>query len=320
MTPPLSDHFNGKTFFGPEHVDRSWRDVLRWRRTSRPAAWPASVPLAPQPPPPAPQGDAFVATWIGHATFLLQTTRGNILTDPQFSPCCGPFGRFGPRRVHPPGLAPAALPRIDVVLLSHDHYDHCDLPSLRALRRTHDPVALTPLANGPLLARAGFRPEQIVELDWWQTRRAVAGGVDVTVTPSRHWSNRLSGARNARLWGGFFLRNGARTCWFAGDTGYDAALFPEIRRRLGAPDLALIPIGAYEPRWFMAPMHCNPEEAVRIHRDVGARRSLAMHWGTWQLTDEARDEPVRALAAARAAAGVAADDFAVLTPGESRTG
>jgi L-ascorbate metabolism protein UlaG (beta-lactamase superfamily) len=313
MTPARSDHFNGKTFFNPHPVDRTWRDVLRWRRTSRPTPWPAQVDLAPQRPPPVPKKDAGVATWIGHATFLVQTTTGNLLTDPQFSERCGPFGRFGPRRVHPPGIALAALPRVDLVLLSHDHYDHCDLPSLRVLARSHDPLVIAPLGHRRLLARAGLR--RVVELDWWETR--ATAGFEITLTPAQHWSNRLSGARNARLWGGFFVRGNGRTLWFAGDTGYDPNLFRTIRDRLGAPELAMIPIGAYEPRWFMAPLHCNPAEAVRIHRDVGAGRSLAMHWGCWQLTDEGRDEPVRALDEARTAAHVSAAEFRVLAPGES---
>jgi L-ascorbate metabolism protein UlaG (beta-lactamase superfamily) len=315
MTPGRSDHFNGKTFFNPHPVERTWRDLLRWRRTSRPTPWPARVTVAPQPPPTAPSGsDAGVVTWIGHATFLVQTARGTLLTDPQFSECCGPFGRFGPRRVHPPGVALTVLPRIDLVLLSHDHYDHCDLPSLRALARRHDPLVVAPLGHRQLLARAGLR--RVVELDWWQSH-ATDDGFDLTLTPARHWSNRLSGTRNARLWGGFFARWGGRTFWFAGDTGYDPVLFRSIHDRLGAPDLAMIPIGAYEPRWFMSPLHCNPAEAVQIHRDLGAEQSLAMHWGCWQLTDEGRDEPVRALAAARDAAGVSASQFRVLAPGES---
>ncbi len=314
MTFPPSDHFNGKTFFNPDHVNRTWLDVLRWRRTSRPAKWPASVPLSPHPPPVAPRGDAWTITWIGHATFLVQTAQGNFLTDPQFSHRCGPFGRLGPPRVQPPGLPLEALPRIDYLLLSHDHYDHCDLPTLRSLARRHDPLVVTPLANAPLIRRGGLR--RIVELDWW-TRHALASGVTVTLTPARHWSNRLSGRRNARLWGGFFVNHRDRAWWFASDTGYDATLFASIRQRLGAPDVAMIPIGAYEPRWFMAPQHCNPAEAVQIHRDVGARTSLAMHWGTWPLTDEARDEPVQALAAARTAAHVSADAFRVLDAGES---
>jgi Predicted Zn-dependent hydrolases of the beta-lactamase fold len=316
MSFPLSDHFNGKTFFNPRHENRTWLDVLRWRRTSRPTPWPAHVPLTPQPPPPQPHHDDCVFTAIGHATFLVQTTRATFLTDPHFSEICGPLNRFGPRRVQPPGLPLAQLPPIDIILLSHDHYDHCDLPTLRALARTHDPVVITPLANAPLVRRAGIR--RIAELDWWQSHSPDRhADVTITLTPARHWSNRLSGTRNARLWGGFFVRVASRSWWFAGDTGYDSTLFHDIRRRLGPPDVALIPIGAYEPRWFMAAQHCNPAEAVQIHRDIAARQSIGMHWGTWQLTDEGRDEPLRALAAARDAAGIPPPTFRTLEPGES---
>ena len=321
MTPPPSDHFNGKTFFSRRHINRHWLDVLHWRLTSRGVRWPARVEVASLPPPPAPRGREIVATWIGHATWLVQTTRGNFLFDPVFSERASPVQWAGPQRVHPPGLAWQALPRIDVVFLSHDHYDHCDAPTLRRLAAEHAPLFVTPLRNGDLLAAAGAR--RVVELDWWQAH-SPAGGFEVTLTPTRHWSNRLGAPRNHRLWGGFFLTFGSaapettvRRLWFAGDTGYDAELFGEIRRRCGAPDLALIPIGAYEPRWFMAPMHINPAEAVAVHRDVGAKRSVAMHWGTFQLTDEAREAPVQALATARSEAGIGAEEFAVLEPGES---
>ena len=240
--------------------------------------------------------------------------RGNFLTDPNFSERCGPFGIFGPRRVQPPGVAFDALPHIDFVLLSHDHYDHCDIATLRALATVHDPLVLTPLGNRRLVRRAGLR--RITELDWWQGDSPVAG-LDVILTPARHWSNRLSGRRNARLWGGFFIRGHARSWWFASDTGYDAQLFHEIRSRVGAPDVAMIPIGAYEPRWFMAAHHCNPAEAVQIHRDTGANLSIAMHWGTWQLTDESREDPVNALARARRDTGLADAAFCVINAGET---
>jgi L-ascorbate metabolism protein UlaG (beta-lactamase superfamily) len=203
---------------------------------------------------------------------------------------------------------------VDLVLLSHDHYDHCDLPTLRRLARRDDPVVVAPLGHRSLLAGAGLR--RIVELDWWGDHRG-EGGLKATLVPARHWSNRRPFGRNRRLWGGFLLQAGERRVYFLGDSGYEEGLFPRIRERCGAPDLALIPIGAYEPRWFMRTMHMNPEEAVRAHLEVGSRRSLAMHWGTFQLTDEGREEPVRALEAARARAGLKGPEFGALAIGES---
>jgi L-ascorbate metabolism protein UlaG (beta-lactamase superfamily) len=205
-----------------------------------------------------------------------------------------------------------SLPEISVILLSHDHYDHCDLPTLRELARRQDPWVVTPLGNGGLVRRAGLR--KVVELDWWESWTAPEG-TQVLLTPAKHWSNRLSGRRNGRLWGGFRVLSKRGALQFVGDTGYDPFLFQEIRRRLGPVDLAFIPIGAYEPRWFMAPQHCNPEEAVRIHRDLEARTSIAMHWGCWQLTDEAREAPPTQLAKALHEAGLDAADFQVLQPG-----
>ena len=340
MTPPLSDHFNGKTFSNPRAPSGGrFLDLLKWKFSGRSAAWPSAVELASQPPPPAPRGDEIVATWIGHATWLLQTRHGNFLTDPQFSSHAGPRGRFGPLRVHPPGVAFEKLPRIDVVLLSHDHYDHCDVPSLTRLAQTNAPLFVAPLRHRDLLQRAGADASRIIELDWWESH-ALDAGAQITLTPSQHWSNRLGSPKNHRLWGGFFLTLGlgsagvppassakaaggdacatsTKRVWFVGDTGYDADLPRQVRKLSGAPDLALVPIGAYEPRWFMAPMHMNPAEAVATHRDVGARQSVAMHWGTFQLTDEARDEPQQALAAARAMAGVNEDAFRAIQPGES---
>ncbi len=314
---PVSDHCNGRTFFNPKHhANRGWTDVLRWKLSSKPAAWPASVPVTPRRPAPLSGRGSLASHWINHATFLLQTSAGTVLTDPVFSDRVSPVGWAGPRRVHAPGIAFADLPRIDVVALSHDHYDHCDLPALTRLAATQKPLAVTLLGNGPLLREAGFTPERIIELDWWG-RHTTAAGLTIVATPSRHWSNRLSGTRNARLWGGFHFSAGGRTAHFVGDTAYDAEMFRAVRQNCGAPDLAMIPIGAYEPRWFMAEQHCNPEEAVKIHLDLGAKQSIGMHWGTFQLTDEAREAPVTALAAALTAAGIASDRFQALTPGES---
>ncbi len=320
MTPPPSDHFNGKTFFQPGQGSTGGRrrDLLKWRFSRSPEAkrWPARVPIAPQPPAPAPRAGEIVATWIGHASFLLRTEGCTVLIDPVFSERASPVAWAGPRRVHPPGVALADLPRVDAVLLSHDHYDHCDMASLRALAAGAARTAafIAPLRHRDLLAAAGAR--SITELDWW-AGHALAPEATVTLTPARHWSNRLGTPRNHRLWGGFMLTLRARRIWFVGDTGYDGEIFRAVRARVGPPDLALVPIGAYEPRWFMAPMHMNPAEAVQAHREVGARVSVAMHWGTFQLTDEGRDDPPAALAAARAAAGLAPDDFRIVASGGS---
>lgn len=258
-------------------------------------------------------------TAVGHATFLIQTPTLALLTDPVWSDRVGPFGRFGPRRAQAPGVPFEALPPIDAILLSHDHYDHCDLPTLRRLARAHPrAVLITPLAFADLARRAGFAAPRHVELDWWQnTALAPAASSSLpaprslllSATPARHWSNRLSGKRNQRLWCGWHLDTPEGSLLFTGDTAYDPDMFPAIRRQLGAPDLALIPIGAYAPRWFMREQHCDPEEAVQIHLALGARRSLGMHWGVFPFTDEPRDEPPARLAAAVRAAGFPPDAF-----------
>ncbi|MEO6874940.1 MAG: MBL fold metallo-hydrolase [Opitutaceae bacterium] len=315
MTPPGSDHFNGKTFFNPgEPVGHGLLDVLRWKFKNQAMEWPKWVEIAAQPSPPPPRDDSVIATWVNHSTFLLQIAKLSLLTDPVFSQRVSPVSWVGPKRVHAPGVAFESLPRIDAVLISHDHYDHCDLPSLRRLAREHRPLFVVPLGYRALLAGVGVT--RIVELDWWQTH-PLAPGVTVTLTPSRHWCRRSPGNRNRRLWGGFYLQSSWRRVWFLGDTGYDGALFREIGQRCGPPDLALIPIGAYEPRWFMQAAHMNPAEAVKTHLDCGALQSVAMHWGTFQLTDEAREAPPQALAQALTAAGLPAEKFRVLAPGGS---
>jgi L-ascorbate metabolism protein UlaG (beta-lactamase superfamily) len=314
MTLPRTDHFNGKTFFNPtpDRI-RGLPDILRWRLTSRAQPWPPQAPIVPRLPPPPPAREGITVSWIGHSTFLVQTPQGNVLTDPVFSPRIGPVSWVGPRRAIAPGIAFAALPKIDAVLLSHDHYDHCDLPSLRALARRDAPVVVSPLNYAALLRGAGAAAD-LIELDWWQDR-ALPWGAGVRLVPARHWCRRSIRGANRRLWGGFLLNAGGRRLYHAGDSGFDPALFREIGRRAGPPDLALIPIGAYEPRWFMASTHMNPAEAVRVHLDLGAQTSVGMHWGTFQLTDEGREEPILALAAALGQAGVEPERFRTLEPG-----
>lgn len=301
------------------HEDRSWRDVLRWKLAGGAARWPRQVPVDARPAPAAVPGEVVV-TAAGHATFLVQSTTFALLTDPVWSERVGPLPGVGPRRVEAPGLVFDSLPSLNAILLSHDHYDHCDLPTLRRLARAHPRAMLvTPLGCADLARRAGFGPERRRELDWWQgTGIAGSGpGLSVTATPARHWSNRLSGKRNQRLWCGWHIALPEAAVFFAGDTAYDADFFPAIRRRLGSPDLALIPIGAYAPRWFMREQHCDPEEALRIHLALGARRSLGMHWGVFPFTDEPREEAPARLAAAVRSAGLAPDSFVAAIPGLS---
>ena len=282
-------------------------EVLRWRLEGRRQPWPRQPPGPSYGPPPQAETGSAVLTFIGHSTFLIQLPGLTILTDPVWSERCSPVGWAGPRRARPPGLALEALPPVDLVLVSHNHYDHMDLPSLRRLVARGTRHAITSAGNAAALRDAGFG--QVEALDWWET--AQAGPAQVTATPAVHFSRRGFGDMNRTLWAGFSLRTAQGHLLFAGDSGAGPH-WRTIRQRLGAPDLALLPIGAYEPRWLMAPVHMNPAEAVQAHRDLESAQSVGMHFGTFQLTDEAIDAPVETLAAANPGA------FTTLGFGESR--
>jgi N-acyl-phosphatidylethanolamine-hydrolysing phospholipase D len=263
-------------------------------------------------------------TWIGHATVLAQLGGLNVLTDPIFSQRASPLSFVGPARAQKPGLWLHELPHIDLVLISHNHYDHLDDDSVRALAAQ---AGGAPLFVVPLGLKAWFAQRDItrvVELDWWQSHKV--GDVEVVLTPVQHWSGRSLADRNETLWGGYALFAAQLHLFFAGDTGFSKD-FADIRERFaerqgvaqgGGFDIALLPIGAYEPRWFMQRQHVDPEEAVRIHRDLGAKASLGIHWGTFELTDESLDEPPRRLAQARQAQGVPDSAFFTLAIGQTR--
>ena len=256
-------------------------------------------------------------TWIGHSSVLVQTGGRNLITDPMFSRRASPFPFAGPRRHQAPGIALRDLPPIDLVLISHSHYDHLDLPSVRALSRQ---PGGPPCFAVPLGLERWFRRRlphaDVVALDWWESREVA--GVSVTLVPVHHWSARTPWDGNSNLWGGWAAEREGFRFFFSGDTAYSHD-FAEVGRRLGPFDLAAIAIGHYEPRWFMRNNHVNPEEAVRIHREIGARRSLGIHWGTFErLTPEPIDQAPRDLAAARLAQGVAEDEFFVLRHGQTR--
>jgi len=318
-----------------EFVPKSLAELLRWRREALLAGRP------PRPQAPTPQvapaldflhanaraGAAAMqpsATWIGHASVLVQLGGLNLLTDPIFSERASPLGFVGPRRQQPPGLAPDQLPPIDLVLVSHNHYDHLDEASVRTLagQPAGSPLFVVPLGLADWFQRRGLT--RVVELDWWQSQRL--GEVEVQLVPAQHWSARGLTDRLKTLWGGFAVFAPDCHLFYAGDTGYSRD-FVEMRERFAARqhaaagggfDLALLPLGAYEPRWFMQTQHINVDEALKIHRDLGAKRSLGVHWGTFELSDEALDEPPRALARQRGAHGLDEQDFFVLAIGETR--
>jgi N-acyl-phosphatidylethanolamine-hydrolysing phospholipase D len=266
--------------------------------------------------------DVATATWVGHSTVLLQIGGVNLLTDPIWSERASPVQWAGPRRVMPPALALDALPPLDVVLLSHSHYDHLDKATVKALARRHPHATwVVPLRLGAYLRDFGVRP--IVELDWWQG--AEVHGVTIHGTPARHFSARRPRDRNHTLWSGFVLEAGGRRIYFAGDT----AFHPEFRRigtEHGPFDFVMMPIGAYDPRWFMHIVHVDPEEAVQAYADIiSAHRTalpplmMGIHWGTFRLTDEPMDEPPRRTLAAWRAAGFPEHRLWIARFGETRS-
>lgn len=312
---PASDHFDGERFFNPGHpaTDKGLGDILGWKLKEKAARWPGSVAVRQAVPEPRVAGAQVTA--VGHASLLIQLDGLNLLTDPVWSQRASPTQWFGPKRVTAPGIAYDNLPPIDAVLLSHNHYDHLDLTTLGRLVRDHDPLIVTPLGNDVIVRRA-IPHARIVAGDWGD--KVDLAGIEIHIVPAQHWSSRGLSDRRMALWGGFVLRGKSARIYFAGDTGCgDGAIFRAIRERHGAPDIALIPIGAYEPRWFMKTQHCNPEEAVRIMLDLDAKRAIGIHWGTFQLADEARDAPVIALAESLARHGIDPARFVAAVPGES---
>lgn len=311
----------------PNSDPPEWRDVLRilsepgWRRrapTPKRGTFPVATPAILHPR--ASSTDAG-ATWIGHSTVLLQLGALNVLTDPVFCQRAFPVQWLGPRRVMDPALSLDRLPPLDVVLLSHNHYDHLDRSAVRHIARAHPRATwVVPLGLGAYIRPWGVR--EIVELDWWEA--ASVGALRVTATPARHMSARRLGDRNRTLWCGFAVEAAGKRLWFAGDTAYHPQ-FGEIGERCGPFDFVMIPIGAYEPRWFMQRVHVNPEESVMIYQDVIAAHPqaraplmLAIHWGTFRLTTESMDEPPRRVAARWRKVALDASKLWVARFGETR--
>ena len=335
---PAKPHHTAEGFknnyIGP--INKSFGELIRWQRERHAAG----LPKPPALPTPSQQpdiaalqaysgkpGQAPAITWIGHASMLVQSGGLNVLTDPIFSSRASPISLIGPVRKHPPGVALADMPVIDVVLISHNHYDHLDRPSVLEIAQRARDAGKSTLFLVPLGMKSWFTDMGIantVELDWWD--KYTHKGVEFNFTPIQHWSARSFGDRSQTLWGGFAVFAPDLHWYFAGDTGYSkdfadtGARFADrhTASRGGSFDLALIPIGAYEPRWFLKDQHVNPEEAVQIHRDLRAKRSVGIHWGTFELSDESLDQPPKDLAQAARAQGLADGDFSVMALGETR--
>jgi L-ascorbate metabolism protein UlaG (beta-lactamase superfamily) len=314
---PSSDHFDGQHFFNPgDDQSRGFGDFLRWQLTKRAVPWPDSYPSPFQDTPPARvSGRDLRISLVGHATFLIQFAGYNVLTDPVWSERASPFSFAGPRRHNPPGIPFDRLPRVDVVLISHNHYDHMDLPSILRIWTRDQPRIIAPLGNDTII-RAHAPLIHVSTLDWGD-RLEIIPGLHIFMEPAHHWSARATNDRNHALWAAFVIRAAGRSVYFAGDTGYGGGRhFRGTAARHPNLDIALLPIGAYEPRWFMASNHMNPSDAVSAFRILRARSALGYHWGTFRLTDEGVDQPVHDLAGALKNEGIPAQRFAAMRPGQ----
>jgi L-ascorbate metabolism protein UlaG (beta-lactamase superfamily) len=320
---PRSDHFDGERFFNPGSAGQSGahggpaRFLNRFVGSSERARWPDHVPVRPTVPPRRVEGNEMLVTWIGHATVLVQTRGLNILTDPIWSERASPFAGIGPKRVRAPGIRLEDLPRIDLVLVSHDHYDHMDLPTLKRLWDRDRPLIVTSLGNDSILRKAGV---QARAFDWGQAtpcRLQSRPACFVTVERVHHWGSRWGTDRNRALWSGFTISLPGGNVFFAGDTGFGDGGWAAEAARHGPFRLAILPIGAYEPRDVMQANHMDPDEAVRVFEALNPKMALGIHWGTFQLTFESIGDPPKRLAAARRARGIEEGRFVATEVGRT---
>jgi L-ascorbate metabolism protein UlaG (beta-lactamase superfamily) len=316
-----SDHFDGSVFFNPDKPQETtlW-DVLRWQMNSDKGVWQPERTNTPTTIPEA-RLDASRSriTFVNHATTLIQTSGVNILTDPVWADYVGVFDRIGPKRVRPPGVKEQDLPHVDVILLSHNHYDHLDITTMKRLAARFMPTIIVPLGVKAFLEQEGITTT-IIELDWWQAHPFLLPSgqtLELHCVPAQHFSGRGISDRNATLWCGYVVKNPqtADEIYFVGDSGYGTH-FKRIGEKFTNITLALIPIGAFRPRWFMSPVHIAPDEAVNVHLEVGARQSVGIHFGTFPLADDGEGEALEELKKALAQANVLPSAFCVLDFGE----
>ncbi len=316
---PVSGHFDGERFFNPEGdtntgVPRRFGMGRMWSMATGQSVpgWPQSIPVASTRPPARVAGSALRLTWVGHATVLVQTQGLNILTDPIWSDVAGPWNLLGPRRARAPGVRFEDLPKIDLVLVSHNHYDHMDLPTLEKLWARDRPLIVTSLGNDPILKGRGIAS---VAADWDRAVR-VRPGVWVIVERVHHWGSRWNQDRNRALWSGFTITLPGGNIFFAGDTGFGDGAWARRAARHGPFRLAILPIGAYHPRDIFKGNHIDPQQAVDVFCTLGAEHAFGIHWGTFRLTEESADHPPVELAETLKAEGIAADRFVTALPGQ----
>ena len=304
-------HFDGRRFYNPDAPQaRGILDVLKWKLSSRPEPSPGFIAdVAQSAPPRGVEGSELRITLVNHSSVLIQQRGSNILTDPIWSERASPVSWLGPKRRRKPGVCMDDLPRIDAVLISHNHYDHLDLPTLRQLAARGSSTFIVAARGARLLHSEKIEP--VHELNWGES--LAFSGFTIHGVPAMHFSSRAIFDLNKTLWCGYVIKYPERLVYFAGDTGFGSH-FLEIRDRFGSPNLALLPIGAYEPRWFMSPVHMSPEEAVKAHEILGANTSIAIHHGTFQLGDDGIDTPGKQLLACRRD-----DSFLVLKNGQFAT-
>ncbi|WP_258098411.1 MBL fold metallo-hydrolase [Marinoscillum pacificum] len=307
---PATDHFNGKKFINPTGAKaKGFSSVIEWMLKSDKGPWLKNYETSIGPKPVDSSTDLII-TFVNHSTFLIQWNNINILTDPVWSERVSPFSFAGPSRMRPPGINFEDLPPIDVILLSHNHYDHLDIVTVKKINTLYEPVFIVPLGVGKYLAQ--HKITKFKELDWWQSSEI---GLKVTATPAQHFSSRGMCDRDKTLWCGYTLTDGERKVYFAGDSGY-GPFFKEIGKKEGPMDVSMIPIGAYEPKWFMSPIHVSPDQSVMVHKDVKSKQSIAMHFGTFPLADEGQGKAEEDLILALDSAGIPQSEFLIPEEGE----
>lgn len=305
-----------KRFVNPSGVEaKSFWDVLKWKTSTTPTEWPESLPKEYNFENKKDINDTQIAvTFINHSSFLLQFNDLNILTDPVFSKRVSPISWAGPKRVREPGMSFKELPRIDIVIVSHNHYDHLDVESLKILNQKFTPIFLIPVGDAKLLKSYGIT--NFKELHWWQTA-LFSDDLRICFTPSQHFSNRGLFDKDKSLWGSYMLSYKGKNVYFGGDTGYSNH-FKKIAKHFKNISLSLLPIGAYEPRWFMRDVHTNPKDAVIAHKDLNSKLSIGMHFGTFQLTDEGINDPVYDLKDALKKQNLSTEEFITLGVGQTK--